>query len=137
MRDIANLILLKYAAGAKFALLGHTLGLWMRSLEFSLSAITIVGTVFATPFALKPFWYSLVNKYFQIDYKFTKVSSIIEYTLLVLVTLLPAGKSMFFISISMASLFAAVFDAILIGEMRRKTEISQIGSINRLSLIHI
>lgn len=124
-------MLLKCAAGVKFAIIGHTLGFWMYKIHFSLQTVTFLGTIFAVPFALKPLWYSLLNKYFTINYTLTKIISTVEYTFLLLVTFLPAGELLFLLSVGIAALCGATLDAILVGEMRRKTHPQFLKTISR------
>jgi hypothetical protein len=131
MSSTTKLLLLKFAGGMRFALLGHTLGWWMRSIGFSLGSVTLVGTIFGIPFALKPLIYSALNTRCVIDYTLIRRIAMIEYTMLTLTGMLAPGTAGFFCSAGCAGVCGAVFDAVLIGQVRRTTKESDLPYVNR------
>jgi|GEM_PF-2262479 len=116
--NYAAVLSIKIASGMVYALIGHTLGLWCKSLGYTLDYVTFIGVIFSVPYAIKFLLCSMVLRVFNVSFNLLFWLFAAQYALLINLTFITPGTLVFFGSIMIIASCNAIFDSFVTGQIR-------------------
>lgn len=109
---------LRCATGINFALLGHSIGLWMQSCNISIEYVTTFGAVFTVPYLFSPFLYSFVSKQGVLSPRILKFLFLQWYLSLFAMTFFNPWQAWFAVCAFVAATIGALLEILIIHNIK-------------------
>lgn len=132
---VRSIFFTNVASGVLFALLGHTIGYWAYDLHYTLSTVTLLGSVFSAPSLLRAPLCICISWVFRTSKRLIVCLALARWAFMCRMTHVVFASYEFCVLGVLAASVGTIFDGLMIGQVRAWSKDSDLPRVSKYTYI--